>query len=113
MKRLRTTNWPCHCSMEHKSCNSIPHGVLSASTMSSKPLVSTSFLCRKKKNFEIFFYVGTISNSIGRKATKTHLHGGKLMNHNFLKYYFCDPNNNFLGAEEEGVRTKMKLIFNF
>jgi hypothetical protein len=53
-----------------------------------------------------------ISNSIGRKVTKTRLHGGKLMNHNFLKYYFCDPNNKFLGAEE-GVRIKIKLKIKF
>jgi hypothetical protein len=43
------------------------------------------FSVQEKKNFKIFFYVETISNSIGRKATKTRLHGGKLMNHNFLK----------------------------
>jgi hypothetical protein len=54
MKRLRTTNWPCHCSVEHESEISIPHGALSASMMSSKPLVSTSFLCRKKRTLKSF-----------------------------------------------------------
>jgi hypothetical protein len=67
---------------------------------------------QEKKELQNLFYVGTISNSIGRKATKTHLHDGKLMNHNFFLNYFCNPNNKFLGAEE-GVRTKMKLIFKF
>jgi len=67
---------------------------------------------QEKKNSKNLFYVGTISNSIRRKATKTHLHGGKLMNHNFLKYYFCDLNNKFLRAEE-GVRIEMNLKIKF